>query len=141
MIALALVLLAGVPATTTTIVTVERRTIIRIPARRRRGPPPPPPPAFREKRGPHCLYSTDIAGAAVSGPSQVDFVLHGGERVRAELEAECPALDFYGGFYLSPAADGKICADRDAIRTRAGGECAIDRFRRLVPQSPPPPPR
>jgi len=25
-----------------------------------------------------------------------------------------------------------LCADRDVIRDRAGGECEIDKFRRLV---------
>jgi hypothetical protein len=51
--------------------------------------------------------------------------------MRAKLERSCPALDYYFGFYIMPAADGQICADRDSIRSRVGGECGIDRFRTL----------
>ena len=29
--------------------------------------------------------------------------------------------------------DGRICADRDVIRSRVGGECRIDQFRVLTP--------
>ena len=56
--------------------------------------------------------------------------------MRARLQDECPALDYYRGFYVRPQPDGRICADRDAIRTRSGGDCGIDRFRRLVPAKP-----
>ncbi|HEY0270186.1 MAG TPA: hypothetical protein VGC10_04260 [Sphingomonas sp.] len=99
-------------------------------------PPPAPPPAYREKRGPVCIEAAAIAGAAVTAPDAVDFILKGGQRLRARLEAECPALDYYRGFYVSPNPDGRICADRDAIRTRSGGECQIDRFRKLEPVTP-----
>ena len=47
------------------------------------------------------------------------------------LERRCPALDYYNGFYMSATPDGLICADRDSIRARTGGECRIDSFRTL----------
>jgi hypothetical protein len=97
---------------------------------------PPPVVVYREKRGPGCIDANAIAGAAVSGPDAVDFSLKGGQRVRARLADECPALDYYSGFYLSPQSDGRICADRDSIRTRSGGDCQIDRFRKLEPVPP-----
>ncbi|WP_419827803.1 hypothetical protein [Sphingomonas sp.] len=117
--------------------TVFRSTTIRMPLRRERRPGPPPP--MEERKGPHCIGAGEIAGAGVTAPDAVDFVLRGGERMRARLDGECTALDFYGGFYMSPGDDERICAGRDAIRTRAGGECGIERFRRLVPPKPPKP--
>jgi hypothetical protein len=64
----------------------------------------------------------------------VDLVLRDNSRVRAHLERRCPALDYYLGFYVNATPDGRICADRDAIRSRAGGECVIERFRNLRPE-------
>lgn len=136
MILAALAAAAAAPMTLAAAATVERRTTVRVVRARRAPSAPPPLPDYKVRHGPHCLAAADVSGAAVTGPAQVDFALRGGQRVRAELEDECPALDFYRGFYLSPSADGKICADRDMVRTRSGAECAIDRFRRLEPREP-----
>lgn len=110
------------------------RVIVRI--RTGRSPPAAAGLRYKEKKGPRCIPATGIAAAAVTKPDSVDFVLKGGERVRAKLDDDCPALDYYGGFYLRPTADRAICADRDAVHARSGGECAITRFRRLVPDIP-----
>jgi hypothetical protein len=88
--------------------------------------------ALKEKKGPKCVAMGDILGAAVLARSSVDLVLRGGFRIRARFSASCPGLDYYSGFYLVPSSDGKLCADRDVIRDRAGGECEIDKFRKLV---------
>lgn len=85
-----------------------------------------------ERKGPKCLPGAALAGAAMAGPSSVDFVLRDRRRVRAELDSDCAGLDFYGGFYVEPR-DGAICARRDEIRSRVGGSCRIQRFRALVP--------
>ena len=53
------------------------------------------------------------------------------KRVRASFDTRCPALDFYGGFYLN-TGDGKVCAGRDMIRSRLGSSCVIDEFHRLT---------
>jgi len=125
-------------------VTATQPVIIRVPARRGRHSPMPAdrpdprplPPVFRDRRGPRCIDAGAIAAAAVTAPDSVDFILKGGQRVRARLADECPALDYYSGFYVKPPHDQKICADRDSIHTRSGGDCQIDRFRTLtaVPQ-------
>jgi hypothetical protein len=94
---------------------------------------------FKEHKGPRCIDATTIGGAAVSTPDSVDFILKGGQRVRARLEDQCPALDYYSGFYVVPPPDGKICADRDAIHTRSGAACEVDRFRTLTPVAATPP--
>ena len=120
--------------------TITQSIIIRVPARRssRYAAPdqPPPQPAFKEHKGPKCIDAATIGGAAVTAPDSVDFILRGGKRVRAKLEDECPALDYYSGFYFRAPADGKLCADRDSIHTRSGGDCQIDKFRALTPITP-----
>ena len=88
--------------------------------------------AMREKKGPRCVAVEDILAAGVLARSSVDLVLRGGYRMRARFSVTCPGLDYYSGFYLVPSADGKLCADRDMIRDRAGGECAIEKIRKLV---------
>ena len=80
--------------------------------------------------------SRAIRRALLSGPEQVDFILANRARVRAEFDEDCPALDFYGGFYLQPD-DDRICAGRDAVHSRMGGSCTIDRFKQLVPKLSP----
>ena len=122
------------------VTTFVQSVIIRIPARRsaryRPSGGPPPPPVFKEHKGPKCIDASAIGGAAITTPDSVDFILKGGKRVRAKLEAECPSLDYYSGFYVRAPQDGKICADRDSVHTRSGGDCQIDRFRALTPIDP-----
>ena len=89
---------------------------------------------FREKKGPPCVAVGDILASGVIEPASVDLVLRGGTRVRMRFNDSCPALDYYSGFYVSPGPDAKICAKRDVVRDRAGGECAIDRIRLLLPR-------
>ena len=88
---------------------------------------------WKERKGPKCIPAAEIQRALLSGPERVDFVLNGRGRIRAELDEDCPALDFYGGFYLQPR-DQQICAGRDDIHSRMGGSCTIERFRQLVPK-------
>jgi hypothetical protein len=84
-----------------------------------------------ERKGPKCIPAAAIRRALLSGPEQVDFILSNHVRVRAEFEEDCPALDFYGGFYLQPE-DRRLCAGRDAVHSRMGGSCTIDRFKMLA---------
>lgn len=106
----------------------QQEVIMRIPVR----PRPVRPFAWEEKKGPKCIDTSSIRGAALSGRETVDFLLFDRTRLRAKLE-DCPALDFYNGFYLTPEK-GKICAGRDGIHSRIGRSCTIERFRRLVPK-------
>ena len=108
---------------------IRDELIISIPIR----PRPPQKLEWVEKKGPKCIGTDRLAGAMWSGPSSIDFVLRDRSRVRAIMDNECPALDFYKGFYLQPD-DDRICAKRETIRSRVGGTCRIERFRNLVPQ-------
>ena len=107
---------------------IREQIMVRMqPARR----PAAVPVQWKEAKGPKCVAAKAILGAAAIGEDSVDLLLRDRTRVRAKLDNSCPALDYYYGFYIRPNADGMICADRDAIRSRVGGECGIDRFRSL----------
>jgi hypothetical protein len=112
--------------------TIRQRVVIRVPASPAMGPQRlPPRMRWKEKRGPKCIPANGLAAAAVFKADTVDLMLRGGKRLRAQLDDECPALDFYSGFYIMPSGDGQVCAGRDMIHSRAGGKCGIDRFRTL----------
>jgi hypothetical protein len=108
--------------------------ILRVPVR----PTPPQPIEWVERDGPECVPTAAIRGAALSHANHVDFILAGRRRMRAELAQDCPGLDFYTGFYLTPE-DDQLCAGRDSIRSRIGGSCRIERFHRLLPRLRPVP--
>lgn len=110
-------------------VIVHNELILRVPVR----PRPPDHIEWVERKGPKCVPSQMIAGATLSGPSSIDFMLRNRKRVRAVMGDECPALDFYNGFYLQPD-DERICAKRETVRSRVGASCRIERFRLLEPQ-------
>lgn len=110
-------------------VVINEELVISIPIR----PRPSRPVEWSEKKGPKCIPTERIAGAMLSGPSSIDFVLRDRSRVRAVMDDECPALDFYRGFYLQPD-DHRVCAKRETIKNRVGASCRIQRFRLLVPQ-------
>ena len=119
---------AGVQSVTRLV--MQDEVILRVPVQ-----PRPQVPRFKwvERKGPRCIPAAAIRRALLSGSEQVDFILSNRVRVRAELEEDCPALDFYGGFYLR-MEDELLCADRDAVHSRMGGSCQIEKFKRLVPQ-------
>ena len=115
-------------------VSIRQQFIIRV----QRGPRPPVPRGaapiiWQERSGPRCVAASRIAGATLLGQNSVDLILRDSSRIRARLEQRCPALDYYYGFYVNATEDGRICADRDVIRSRVGGECRIDQFRVLTP--------
>lgn len=119
-------------------VTIHQRTIIRVPLMPKRAPVGrtrlPVPVTYKESKGPSCVTAAALAGAAITAVNVVDLVLVGGTRLRARLDGDCAPLDFYSGFYLRPAGDGRVCARRDSIRVRSGASCTITRFRMLTPQ-------
>lgn len=114
---------------------VRQRTVVRIPTRT---PAAARAPAmdWRERKGPKCIAMDRVAAAAVVAEDSVDLILRGGSRVRARFEDDCPDLDYYAGFYVRPGADGQVCAERESIHVRSGGECRIERFRMLEARQP-----
>jgi len=110
-------------------INLHHQIIIRVPGPAASGNASPI--RWEEHGGPRCVAWARIAGAFLLGENSVDLVFRDNTRIRARLERRCPALDYYRGFYVNATPDGLICADRDSIRARAGGECRIDRFRSL----------
>lgn len=134
----ALLLASGVSADARTLRSIQVTRVVRIPLRPFVTFPMPLPRAvadWRESRGARCVSPDQIAAATVNGPRTVDLLLRDRTRLRARLQNDCPALDYYSGFYLKPNADGKVCADRDAVHARSGGACEIDAFRKLTPRT------
>jgi hypothetical protein len=122
---------AGAPASQTiTRMVIEQTVIWRVPLQPR---PMMAQIEWIERTGPKCIPVARIRRALLSGPEHVDFVFVRGGRVRAQFDEDCPALDFYGNFYLQPQ-DGKLCAGRGAVRSRLGASCTIGSFRQLVPR-------
>ena len=91
---------------------------------------PAPPRAGRTR----CIAINGIAGAQLYGDRAIELSMRGGRRWRLHLAQECPALSFYQGFYYQQKQAGQLCAGRDAIGARSGGECGIAA---IVPASNP----
>ena len=108
---------------------VQNEFVTRVPVRPR---PAPPRFVWEEHKGPRCIAAQNIRGALLSGTGHVDFVMASKRRIRAKLESDCPALDFYEGLYLNSPGQ-VICSGRDEIRSRMGGRCPIASFHQLVP--------
>lgn len=118
------------PVTVTRMV-VQQEVLLRVPVIR---PRRVQPIRWEEKKGPKCIPSRQIVAAALGDERSVDFLLRDRTRIRARMDDDCPTLDFYGNFYIQPE-DDKVCARREEIRSRIGGSCRIQKFRRLVPRT------
>jgi hypothetical protein len=120
----------GIVEQSVTRLIIQDEVILRVPVQ--------PHPLFPdiewiEKKGPKCIPAAAIQRALLSGSEQVDFIMANRVRIRAQFDEGCPALDFYGGFYLQPQ-DERVCAHRDAVHSRMGGSCTIERFKQLIPK-------
>lgn len=109
---------------------VEQEWILRVPVRTRQSPQ-----RFEwvESKGPKCVAASDIRGALLSGMDHIDLLMTDRQRMRVTFDDDCPALDFYGEFYLT-TEDHRVCVRRDSVRSRIGASCRIERFRKLKPK-------
>lgn len=82
----------------------------------------PEPP--REGRA-RCVRVDRIAGAQMFGDTALELTMRDGRHWRMFLANECPGLSFYQGFYYRRGKAGMLCAGRDTIGARSGGECPI----------------
>jgi hypothetical protein len=126
-------LFAAQPATmgeSVTRLVVQDEVILRVPVEPHRLIPDV---EWVERKGPRCIPAAAIQRALLSSSERVDFVMSNRSRIRAQLDEDCPALDFYAGFYLQPRGD-MLCAGSDSIYSRIGGSCTIERFSQLVPK-------
>jgi hypothetical protein len=125
-------------------VVIEQQLIIRVPAQRSQlnnfaaGPMPSRrasevPIVWKEKKAPKCVAMRNIMGMQAAQRDSIDIITRQKQRLRAQLNRGCRALDFYAGFYMQGSKDGKLCEDRDQIHARTGAKCEIDKFRLMVP--------
>lgn len=123
---------------------IEQQIIIRVPAQRTQlnnfaaGPAPSRratelPVVWKEKKAPKCVSMRNIMGMQAVQRDSIDLITRQKQRLRAQLNRGCRALDFYAGFYMQGSKDGKLCEDRDQIHARTGARCEIDKFRLMVP--------
>ena len=82
---------------------------------------PFPPRAGRDR----CISVNGLAGAQLFGDRAIELSMKNGQHYRLFLARECPALSFYQGFYYRRERAGQLCAGRDVIGARSGGECPI----------------
>ncbi len=125
-------------------VIIERRIIIRVPAQRSPltnfaaspdlpSPTPEMPIVWKETKAPKCVAMSNILGMRAVQRDSIDLMTRQNQRLRAQLNRGCRALDFYSGFYMQKNKDGRLCVDRDSIHARSGARCEIEKFRILVP--------
>jgi hypothetical protein len=124
-------------------VVIEQQLIIRVPAQRSSlnnfGAAPigemrvrQVPMKWKEKKAPKCVAMRNILGMQAAQRDSIDIITRQKQRLRAQLNRGCRALDFYAGFYMQGSKDGQLCEDRDQIHARTGAKCEIDKFRLLV---------
>lgn len=125
-------------------VIIEQQLIIRVPAQRSRlnnfaAEPGPSrratdvPIVWKEKKAPKCVAMRNIMGMQAVQRDSIDIITRQKQRLRAQLNRGCRALDFYAGFYMQGSKDGQLCEDRDQIHARTGAKCEIEKFRLMVP--------
>lgn len=121
----------GLVGQTVSRLVIQDEVILRVPVLPR---PAAPRIEWAEHKGPKCVPIESVQRAVLSDEDdQVDFIMANHSRLRAELDEDCPALDFYTGFYLQ-TPDDRLCAGRDEIHSRIGGSCRIDHFKLLTPR-------
>lgn len=124
---------------------IEERIIIRVPARRSSlnnfaSTQPSPrsrqsPIVWTEKKGPKCISMRDIAGMQTTQRDSIDIITRQNQRLRAQFDRGCRALDFYAGFYMERNKDGRLCEGRDELHARTGAKCEVAKFRLMVPET------
>lgn len=80
-----------------------------------------------------CVSLSSIAAVQPRGSSRLLLFLRDRRMVAADLERSCSARDFYSGFYVEKASDGRLCTGRDKIQARSGARCSVAGFSEIVP--------
>lgn len=108
---------------------IRQRIIIRI---------PPPSLSFDRTRppdtpitGPRCVPAAAIRSAHAGDDRALVLGVGARRMYWAPLGRGCRAMDFHGGIYLSPSADGYFCVRRDMLQARNGARCMIVRLVKL----------
>ncbi|MEE4206325.1 MAG: hypothetical protein V2I39_08530 [Erythrobacter sp.] len=87
---------------------------------------------YEERKMDKCVPVERIAGVQTGSGNRLLLFLTDERIVSVNLEKSCRARDFYSGFYVEKNEDGKLCVDRDRIKSRTGMKCEVERMRQLV---------
>ena len=90
---------------------------------------------LEERKIGKCITMDNLVGFAPGPSDSLEFITKDRKLIRAYLADSCKAKEFYAGAYIEKSEDGKLCQKRDIIHARYGAECALDRFRELVPET------
>lgn len=90
---------------------------------------------LEERKIGKCIAMDNLVGFAPGPAESLEFITKDRKLIRAYLADNCKAKEFYAGAYIEKSEDGKLCQKRDIIHARYGAECALDRFRQLVPET------
>lgn len=121
-------------------VRIEQRVVIRIapqpPAARQslfaELPQRPSSPRFEERAKEKCVSLGDIGAVQTGSGNRLVLFLRDRRMLSVNLEKSCLARDFYSGFYVEKSKDGRLCVDRDKLRSRTGASCEVETMRQLV---------
>ncbi|MDT0575234.1 hypothetical protein RM533_03430 [Croceicoccus sp. F390] len=80
-----------------------------------------------------CLPVRDIAGVQVDSARGLLFFTRAKRIYSAAFEQACPVQGFYSGFYMERSSDGMLCAGRDRLHARSGGDCLVGSFAEMIP--------
>ena len=72
-----------------------------------------------------CINVENMAGAQLFGDAAIELTMRDGKQWRMYFARECPGLSFYQGFYYRRGKANMLCAGRDVVGARSGGECRI----------------
>ena len=119
---------------------IEQRVVVRIvpqpgPARLNLAPVMPDrqsTPRLEERGKEKCVAIGEIAGVQTGSGNRLVLFLRDSRMVSVNLEKSCRARDFYAGFYVEKNKDGRLCVDRDKLRSRTGAWCEVATMRQLV---------
>ncbi len=90
---------------------------------------------LEERKIGKCIAMDNLVGFTPGPSDSLEFFTKDRKLIRAYLADNCKAKEFYAGAYIEKSKDGKLCQKRDIIHARYGAECALDRFRQLVPET------
>ncbi len=121
-------------------VRIEQRVVVRItpqpPAARQNLladlPQRPLAPRFEERGKEKCVALDGIAGVQTGSGNRLVLFLRDRKMISVNLEKACRARDFYSGFYVEKNKDGRLCVERDKLRSRTGASCEVEVMRQLV---------
>jgi len=122
---------------------IERRVIIRIAPLSPMAPPislqqRKSEPSVAPRRRPggsaqQCIAIADIAGVRLGEGRDLLLYMRDRRVIGTRLEPSCQVNGFYSGFYVERPDDGMLCAGREALHARSGGDCMLGSFHELEP--------